>query len=384
MKLLAYIKLSIKSLIRELPAFVLSYAMYPIILALLLGYIQKDDFTPQINQPIFSIEVVDEDNTDASKGLVSYLESEEISKILTVEKNNSEDLDYTLIIPKDYNMSLTGEKKIEFKIEASEDASTSKGNLLANLVDNYNKEISKALLIEKNIANSSLDKTEINSIISKAYSTNSIQFEKYSGEKTLSSYEYFSISFLGFIFILFIMAIINSDNMEKEIGLYSRIMSTSITKVQYFNFNLISNYLMMIVINSLYIFSFRLGGLSFSGSLSILWVIILLQSLVITLIGSLISTIFKKKYGVMVAQIYLMFHMIFGGMMGSPKNFSHIEVFQFFSKYKPDVLISNTYRNYLIYNDFSSISSYLLGMIIFSIIIYLVNIIAAKREWGLK
>lgn len=41
MKLLAYLKINIKGLIKEFPAFLLSYGIYPIIIALVMGYMQK-------------------------------------------------------------------------------------------------------------------------------------------------------------------------------------------------------------------------------------------------------------------------------------------------------------------------------------------------------
>lgn len=383
MKLLAYLKVSIKGIIRELPGIVLSYAAYPMILALIFGYIQQDSFTPTMDQPIISISIVDEDHTKDSGGLISYLKSESISKLIDIEED-AETSDYIVIIPEGYSLGINGQIDRDIKVEASEYASTSKGNMLVSLIDNYNRELSKGILIEKNIKGLDIDKGELNKMLTSIYNSSSIDSEKYVGEKTLTSYEYFSISFLAFIFILFIIAIITAESIGKEIGLYHRIMSTGVTKIEYFNLEFAANYMMMVVINTIYIFAFRIFGLSFKGNISILILIILLQSLVITLIGSLISNIFSKKYGTIIAQSYLMFHMIFGGGIGSPKSFAGIKIFDFFAKYKPDILISDTYRNFLIYNNFQSISKYLFMIVAFSIVAYLVNIIVVQREWGIK
>lgn len=383
MKLLAYMKLSIKGVFKQLPLIILTYVAFPIILALLVGYIQLDSSSPTINQAIFSIKILDEDNTQESKELISYLESGNVSKLIKIEKD-SDDLDYTVKIPKGYSIGLNGDKDIDIKIEAREDSSTSKGNMLVSLIDNYNKELTKSILIEKNMEDLDLKTGEINTIITNTYSMDSINTKIHRGEKTLSSYEYFSISFLGYVFILFIIAIITAENMGKEIGIYNRIISTGVTKLEYFNLELISNYFMMIVINAMYIFSFRILKLSFDGSLLILCLIILLQSLVITLVGSFIANIFTKKYALMFTQAYLMFHTIFGGIIGTPKALMDIKIFEFFSKYKPDKIIGDIYRNYIIYNDLSYISRDLLAVVIFSIGMYLINIIAVKREWGLR
>ncbi len=391
MKLLAWLKVSLKGIIKEFPAFVLSYAMYPLILALVMGYVQQDMFTPTINDPIFSVVIVDEDNTKESQGLVSFLNSEEISQVMTIVSDDNEKFDYTLRISKGYKDSLLGNSRATVKVEAEEKSSTTMGNVLVNIVDKYNMEISQGMLISKNIENTSLtpeekDKLveEVYTILTEVYDTDSIENNIYSVRKSLDSFEYFSVTFLSFGFIIFVMAIIASDAIEKENGLRNRIMSTSITRFQYFNYGLVSNYFTMIVINSLYIGVYRLSGLSFQGPLPLLMLIILIQSLLITTIGTLISTLFKKKYGLPLVQIFLIFQMILGGMIGPLDKWTGNPLFEFFSKYKPDILISNTWRNYILNGNLSSMSNYLLIMIGISLGLYLINLLAVSMKWGVK
>lgn len=389
MKLLAYLKVSLKGIIKEFPAFLLSYAIYPIIIALVMGYVQKDMFTPVINDPIFSIIIVDEDNTKESHNLISFLNNEEISKILTVKPNDSEKFDYTLRIPKGYEDSLSGKTPSSVKVETEEKSPTSLGNILVNIVDKYNKEVSQGLIVQNSIGknlSSQENKTklieEINSILGKAYTTDSIKTNIHNVRKSLNSYEYYSVTFLNFAFIIFLMAVITSDALEKEIGLYNRIMSTSMTKFQYFNYGMMSSYLMMLVVNLIYVGAYRISGLSFKGSLPILLLIVLVQSFMITVIGTLISTIFKKKYGLPLVQIILVVQMIFGGMIGPLHKWNVNPIFEFYNKFKPDAVIVNTYRNYILYNNLSSISNYLLIMVGVSIVLYLANVLAIQMKWG--
>lgn len=391
MKLLAYLKIQIKGIVREFPVFFLAYAMYPIILALLMGFIQKDMFTPIINDPIFSIIIIDEDNTDESQGLIAFLSSEELAKVMTVKSHMDEKFDYTLRIPRGYKESLEGKTLASVIVDAEEKARTSLGNILVNMVDKYNIEISQRLVIKRNIENNSLPKeikdalaSEINTILNKVYLQDSIENNIYKVNKSLNSYEYFSVSFLSFAFIMFIIAIIAGEAMGKEIGLYNRIMSTAISRFEYFNYELMSNYFTMIVINIMYVFSYRFTRLSFQGSLSLLLLIVLAQSLMITMIGTLISTIFKKKYGLPLVQIYLIFQVVLGGMIGPLDKWNGNKVFVFFAKYKPDILITNTFRNYIINGNLSSISNYLLIMLGVSLGLYLVNIVIVQMKWGVE
>lgn len=382
MRLKAYLKLTVKGIIKQLPLILLTYGIFPIILALSLGYMDQDDFSSTMKEPIFSIKILDQDNTPESKGLINYLKSDDIAKLIKIE-NNSKDIDYTVKIPKGYSNSLKKYQDIDIHIELSKDASTSKANILVNLVDSYNSEITKTILIEKNIENSNIEVEGLNMVLSVINSTKSIKTEIYKVEKTLSSYERHSILFLGFVFIWFIIAIITADNLGKEINLENRILSTGISKVEYFNFEFISNYIMMIVINSMYIFIFRIFNFSFQGPISILVLIILLQSLIITLIGSLIVNIFTKKYGIMITQAYLMFYVAIEMIIKGTKLID-MKIFEILSKYKPDKILSDIYRNYIIYNDFESISKYLLIITISSIVLYLINLVSVKREWELK
>ncbi len=389
MKLLAFLKVSLKSVIKELPVFALTFAVYPIVLALIMGYVQKDMFTPSINDPIFSIVVVDEDNTTESKSLISFLKSEDISKVLTIVYDDSEQYDYTLRIPTGYEESLLGKKNASVKVEAEEKSSASMGNILVNIVDKYNMEKSQGLIIHNNteklnMSSENKDKliNELSTILNNAYTTNSIKTNIHNVKKALNSYEYYSISFFNFIFVMFLIAVINSEALEKEIGLYSRIMSTSMTKLEYFNYGFMSNYLQIIIASLLYIGAYKICGLSFKGSISLLLLIVLTQSLMVTSLGCLISILFKKKYGLPLVQIFLIFQVIFGGVVAPLDKWSGNAIFKFFAKYKPDILITNSYKNFILYNNLSTIYNYLLIMIGISFALYLINILAIKMKWG--
>ncbi len=62
---------------------------------------------PSVENPIMKISIVDEDNTIQSENLISFLNSEEMGKIIEID---SEDYKYKLIIPKGYEESLSNKK----------------------------------------------------------------------------------------------------------------------------------------------------------------------------------------------------------------------------------------------------------------------------------
>ncbi len=391
MKLLAFLKVSIKGIIKEFPAFLLSYGVYPLVLALIMGYTQKDLFTPSINNPIMSVVIQDEDNTVQSKNLVDFISSEEMSKVITVKNSQDENFDYTIRIPQGYEDSLLGNSSTSVIVEAKEKASTTLGHILMSIIDKYNEEISQGLVIRRNIENMPISAEEkenlileINNILLKAYATEPIKSNIHTVRKSLNSYEYYSITFLSFAFVIFLMAVVSSDALEKEKGIYHRVMSTSMTRVQYFNYGFASTYFTMIIASLLYVFAYRIAGLSFNGPLVLLLLIVLVQSLMITAAGSLISTIFKKKYGIPLLQTLLIAQMAFGGLLSPITKINSNRIVGFLSKIKPDILISNTYRNYLLDGTIYSISSYLLIMLGISFILYVLSILAVQMKWGVS
>ncbi|MCK9444755.1 MAG: ABC transporter permease [Tissierellaceae bacterium] len=391
MKLLAYIKLSIKSIIREFPSFVLSYGVYPLVIALVMGYVQKDMFTPSISEPIFSVIIRDEDDSEQSRNLVAFLNSDEISQVMTVKNSEEGKFDYTLRIPEGYENSLLGNGSSTVKVEAEEKSSTSLGNILVSIVDRYNQEASQGLTIQRNIEKlpvSSGEKekilSDINHILINANGSNSIKANLHTVKKSLDSYEYYSVTFLSFVFFIFLIAVISSDALEKEIGLYHRIMSTPMTRLEYFHYGFVSNYLTMIIANTIYVLVYRITGLSFGGSWALLAIIVSIQSLMITVIGTLISAVFKKKYGLILVQILLMTQMVIGGIIGPAHKFTSNAVLQGLSKLKPDILISNTYKNYMLVGSLSSISNYLLVMIGISLVLYMLNVLVVQMKWGVS
>lgn len=391
MKLLAFLKVSIKGIIKEFPAFLLSYGVYPLVLALIMGYTQKDLFTPSINNPIMSVVIQDEDNTVQSKNLVDFISSEEMSKVITVKNSQDENFDYTIRIPQGYEDSLLGNSSTSVIVEAKEKTSTTLGHILMSIIDKYNEEISQGLVIRRNIENMPISAEEkenlileINNILLKAYATEPIKSNIHTVRKSLNSYEYYSITFLSFAFVIFLMAVVSSDALEKEKGIYHRVMSTSMTRVQYFNYGFASTYFTMIIASLLYVFAYRIAGLSFNGPLVLLLLIVLVQSLMITAAGSLISTIFKKKYGIPLLQTLLIAQMAFGGLLSPITKINSNRIVGFLSKIKPDILISNTYRNYLLDGTIHSISSYLLIMLGISFILYVLSILAVQMKWGVS
>lgn len=390
MKLRAFTKLTIKSMLKNFLPLVLTFSIFPMFLSLVIGYFQKDQFTPSVDMPIMSVHIVDEDNSIQSGNLKQFLNSDEIKNIIEV-KEEEKDARYELIIPKGYENSLILSTDSPIIINTKDKGSQSMGIMIGNIIDKYNEEVSQSLYIRKSIDEKDISPKEkeelfntVNSEIYKIYNTNSIENTIVVTKRSLSSYEHFSITFLSYMLIMVIMSMIAGEDLQKENGVYSRIMSTSITEVEYFKYNMITSYMFIVFLNCLYVFTYRIAGLSFGGSIPLLILIILTQGLLATALTGFVSEFFKKKIGLGILNIFMILQLVIGVGYLPLQKIDNGFLAKITTDYAPDVLITRAYRNYLIYNNLDSIKTNLLLISLISVVIVLICTLKVKLKWGEK
>ncbi|MCS4517093.1 hypothetical protein JTS93_17260 [Clostridium botulinum] len=98
---------------------------------------------------------------------------------------------------------------------------------------------------------------EISKDITKIYKKDAIRNSIVKSTRNLTSFEYYSVSILSFMFIVTIITLCNGYYEEKRKGIFQRTLSTSISKVQYFNYSLVSWYIFAVLFNSIYVLSYR-------------------------------------------------------------------------------------------------------------------------------
>lgn len=388
MKLRAFIKLTIKSMMKNILQLILTFSIFPIFLSLVLGYFQKDQFTPSVNMPIMSVYIVDEDNSIHSDNLKKFLSNDEVKDIIDI-KTNEQDAMYELRIPDGYGSDLLSSKESPVIINTKDKGSKNMGIMLGNIIDKYTEEVSQNLFIRKSIDNKDISSEEkeelfdtINNKLYQIYNINPIKNKIITSKKSLSSYEHFSVTFLSYMLILVIMSVVAGENQHKENGVYNRVMSTSITEVEYFKYNMITTYLYMVFLHFIYIFAYKVFGLSFQGPISILMLIILTHSLLTTALTGFVLEFLKKKIGLGLLNIIMILQLITGiGYLPLQKVGSG-SLEKVINNYAPDVLIAKTYRNYLVYNNLDSIKINLLSITLVSVVIFILSILKVKLKWG--
>lgn len=387
MKLKAFIKISFKGLIKNVHIMLITFAIFPVIISVLYGYFQKDMFEKPNSISKISISIEDRDNTTISKNLISFLKSDNLKDLLEIKDG----LEEKIVIPKGYGEKLFYNKDLKVVIEAKSNSQSSNFYILKDILDKYNKNLYEKFVINNNIKKLNLSNEEklllLNKVerdINRLYKQNVIKNKIVSSYKELNSYEYYSISISSFMSIILIISVTASYYNQKKKGIFNRIISTPISKFQYFNCQIINSILVAFVFNFIYVMAFRLLHLSFEGSLLLLILIIVFKSLLEASIVGIIIAFFKsKRVAGMFLKFFLMLSIVIGGVFYPLyKVVKENSVINYLSNYSPNVLIMKTYKNYVLFNSFHSIQFYLMMFLLTSIVFYFISILKIKVKWG--
>ncbi|MDS1002768.1 ABC transporter permease [Clostridium sporogenes] len=391
MRLKAFIKLTLRSVLRELPIMIFTFAIFPIVLSSLYGYFQKDMFNPKNEIDKIAIYIEDRDNSKLSNEFIKFLGSNELNEFIDIKKSKEKAIE-EVIIPKGYEKGIIGDKEIIIKISERKKDKEVVSKILKELIDNYTREVKNNFTIENNINKMDISKEkkelllkETSEDITRIYKKDAIKNSIVKSTRNLTSYEYYSVSILSFMFIVTIILLCNRYYEDKRKGIFQRTLSTSISKVQYFNYSLVSWYIFAVLFNSIYILSYRLLGLSFKGNIGLLLLIILAKSFLEVTLSSIVISFFKEqKMATIFLNTIVIISVSLGGVFYPLEKVinSFNKIFRIISDFAPNVLIIKTYKSFLIYNSFEAIKYYLIIFIIISIILYSISFLKVSIKWG--
>ncbi|MFP4697952.1 MAG: ABC transporter permease, partial [Eubacteriales bacterium] len=319
MKILAYIRLTIRGIVRNFPQLFLSLSLLPIGLVFIIGYFINDS-TVKTTLPTIEIAIEDKDQTELSEQLVSFLAEEREEFTIKVLDN---DYNYQLIIPEGYENAVKKQEEIDLSLRLEDRGSSSNADILINIIESYHKAINKGVNITNKLENKKLSQNQKNNrlinINSQLNNINQIELFQYNEveiKKIFNNYENLSISMYSFSFILLVMVFLAGNFMEKEIGLFNRINATPITRTEYYNLSLLCTFIGIFVFSTLYVLVLRFAGVSFNGDMSHLLIIQVAISFMGTgLVGLLWAFTSKNKSMILLNFIIIIQMLLNGGIL---------------------------------------------------------------------
>lgn len=282
MKVLYYIKTTLKGMLSNGVVTIGYFICFPIIIAAFMGFVQSTDSENPLKLKPLKVEIVDQDNTEMSQKLVDWIKSNDIKEIADVVDKDPE---VKLLISKGY-----GEKVINLEAGNIEIDKITEGRELT--VDTFKTLLNK---YHKNlyVAIQGGDLENLNSLDNNAIIKN-ITIDIKEGA---DSYGKMASSMLGFVITMLMFSMIQGGYVESSINLDKRIHATPISKLQYLIYDSIAMVIYALIILTAYVLFFRIAGIAFIGNIPELFILVILGALIAVSMSKCITTLFGVKYG---------------------------------------------------------------------------------------
>lgn len=382
MRIKATIKVIIKSVISQWKQVLLMFAIFPLIMSFIMSNFQKDTFKPEITIDKINISIIDEDKSKISKNFKELFSQKELKEIFNV----TNDSQYEIIIPKGYENDLINGRESTIKVNEKKRVSRNNELIIKSVIDEYGKSLTETMVISNKIQTMTIEDkdklfNEVIKNINKISASTSIKENIIKGQRVLTAFENQAATMMTLMVFSIIMSCVVGFNMDKENGSNKRLLSTPMTKCNFFNLDILIFFVASIMYGLVYILAFRITGLAFKGvsPLNIMCILIC-QSLLIASTAAIIIAFFGKKAASMIVIVFMYIHIIFGGGFIPLKDINN-KIFLTISKFSPGNIISEAYRNCILFNSFESISKYLIIMILVSLILYSISILKVKIRW---
>ncbi len=361
-KLYGSIKFFFKSLKSTFLINLAYFLIFPLALAFFFGMIEQKIYENPIKVDPVPITLIDKDNSTYSRYFKDYIKND-LGEILTLEKD-IDDAKLQITIPNGYEKHILDKTQTNIEIKELDDSNYTES--VQNIFDNYHKTIYLSSI-----------KGEVNSKnLTEILSKSSINTKLVDSNIKQNSYEYFAITILGFLAMLFIVNTTSSNYIAESNGLAKRTYSLPLSKTELLIHDIVTSTIYSFIFIFLYALFFRVLNITFKGDLIILIVITLAISLLTSSFSTLLYTFFSKSIGQIIAYILLIGQILCGVIFSS---FLDTAI-----NFNPCYIVTEMFTNYNVYNNFASIINYLylcLGISFILIIVTLLKVNYSRREF---
>lgn len=379
MKLVPYIKKGLKIFIKDIRMMTISFLILPMALALIYGNMQRNMFEGKSHE-IDAVKVDFQYNQGSEKGRIlnEILSQDEVMGFFKQEKDAAE---YTVIIQDDF-------KNAEIK---GKDEGTVQFDMLKNFVTVIINNFNKYELMQSNINSLNISEAQRidlrNSVMNSFNQSNreaSIKEKIVEGYKTLGPIEYYTISMFSFTSLLMIATLAGYFYKEIKEGIVKRSLSTPNNKRNYFIGNMVSIFLIALIISTAYIAINRIRGVAFLGDPIHIAAVILSQSILCAAVSGFVTAFIKKE---MTASILLNVIFIVPSIFGGVFFYDEIidnKIMQKIMDLAPNALVLNAYKELSITGSFSAASGEVLAMILLSIVLLVSALVKIEHKWEVQ
>ena len=298
MRLLYYIKSSLKIMKSTLLIQIMYFIVFPLILAGVLTLTETIGKGEDIKLKETKVKVVDKDNTEMSTEIINLLKAEGVKDYILIDEEGKNEL----IIEEGYGERvLKGEEgKITLKTGGRNDIVVME--TLKGVLDKYHQNLYIA------VSGGNIESEPIK-FVKEEILESSLKEDAFKRSIT---------SMIGFIITMYIYSLLQGQYTELGINLEKRKSSLPIEKIKFYFYEVIVTIIQFAIILGAYIFVFRLAGVAFTGSLIHIIGLIILNSVFVAGIGNFIASIFGKRVTKVLSTLLLLLCVVgteaFGGI----------------------------------------------------------------------
>lgn len=339
--------LTIKGLFLNWKQIILMYVIFPLSICFVTGHYSKMLYAADENK--IDITIIDKDNGNAAQDFRKFFNREDNKKLFNVTKKG----DYIITLKRGNSKS-----PIEVQVQEKRHVSEHNEKLIKSVIESYGEEL-------KNKEN---------------FNYEIIRDEIIKNKNEMSIYEEEAASIVTYIIIIIIMNCSKAYDLEKQNGMFKRMISMPLTKINLFNYYVLIYFIYGIGTGIIYVLAFMIAKLAFFNVNFInLIVILLAQSLMIASASGFFSVFFKKNLSTVILTTLLLIETLLGG--GFIPKVKSDAVLTSLVKFEPLKFVSDAYKDIIMYNSLSYIERNLIIMFFVSLALYIISLAKIKISW---
>lgn len=374
-----YIKRRVKSFLKEIKIYLIFFIVFPMILAKVYGVMNEDAFQGKNHFQPVRINFDYNKNSDKGKIFDSILKEDNVR--LFIEDVDSDDVECKVIISENFKeVNIQKVNGSDFKLD-----------IVENFIKSINENMDQYEVIINSVNKGNLRREDkekyINSLLSNLKEINSepvVKEKIIDGYRTLNSREYFTISMFSFASMMLIGILLKEFYKEKKQGIIRRTLVTPTSKTNYFFGYLLSTFVIIFIINIIYILVNRGLNIAFKDNMLFLIIACLIHSLLeISVIAMIVAFVKSETVANAIMSAIIIIPALIGGVFF---NIDYIEMnfLRILASISPNSLILNLYKNLAISQGLKVIQYEIITSVILISILLILSFTKINFSWEEK
>lgn len=376
MRLFPQIKVNILDFFKDGKIIIITFLVFPMIMAYIYGTMQKDMFSGKSTFKPITAEFKYDKTSKQGEILTSILKESSVRNFINTD--SKEELKFKVSISKDFKSVFIEKLK----------ASDTDIDMIRSFMKTFSESINQYSIIMNNVEKINLSPAAKEQLLTKLIDSmtqnnkaSAIEERVLPGYKTLGAREYYTISFFSYTSIMFIMILVKAFYKNRKNGVVRRSFSTPNSKESYLLGYLVSSFIMAFVVNIIYITLNRILGIAFLGNTFLNIFLVLIQSFLQAAVVIVIIVFIKsEQVANALMTIAIIIPVIVGGVFFNG-DLIEIKILKVLSNFSPNSIILNLYKSLSVTSSIIESENQIIIALILSLVLISISLLRIKSSW---